>query len=228
MIRSRPRDAAVYSPASHRHGGKRAAGAACRTTRSSSRLSAWTAFLGFHHHRIHGQRSKPCRENIFPSQADRVCAVFGDYLRAADRHVRRHAHFRLCGRSAARTCHGSRAARRPGGGGCCRLTVGICYDLSFTGVDGLYPCFSCCSAMPPESSARDCSPAITFPCSSLRRLSVCCSRSAAVSLLADACRRVLPDRPAAACRRYGADLPVLLYRLPALRRLSGKSRKRSR
>ena len=55
------------------------------------------------------------------------------------------------------------------------VTVGICYDLSFTGVDGLYP------AMPPESSARDCSPAIIFPCSSLRRLSVCCSVCCGIS-----------------------------------------------
>ena len=56
------------------------------------------------------------------------------------------------------------------------LTVGICYDLSFTGVDGLYPLFFLLFG-----SARDCSPAITFPCSSLRRLSVCCSVCCGIS-----------------------------------------------
>lgn len=62
------------------------------------------------------------------------------------------------------------------------LTVGICYDLSFTGVDGLYPLFfllfgyAAGKALP-----RDCSPAITFPCSSLRRLSVCCSVCCGIS-----------------------------------------------
>lgn len=42
------------------------------------------------------------------------------------------------------------------------VMVGICYDLSFTGVDGLYPLFSCCSAMPPESSAETAHPQLHF------------------------------------------------------------------
>ena len=44
--------------------------AVCRITRSSSRLSAWTAFPRFPSSpNTRTQRSKPCRENIFPSRS---------------------------------------------------------------------------------------------------------------------------------------------------------------
>ncbi|MFR0924714.1 MAG: hypothetical protein ACLSGI_08915 [Butyricicoccaceae bacterium] len=42
------------------------------------------------------------------------------------------------------------------------LTVGICYDLSFTGVDDLYPLFSCCSAMPRKALPETAHPQLHF------------------------------------------------------------------
>ena len=66
-------DAAVYSPRASSSARWKACSrrkAVCRTTRSSSRLSAWTAFPRFPSSpNTRTQRSKPCRENIFPSRS---------------------------------------------------------------------------------------------------------------------------------------------------------------
>ena len=85
------------------------------------------------------------------------------------------------------------------------VTVGICYDLSFTGVDGLYPLFFLLFGY---AAGKLCQRLLTR--NYIFMLILTAFECVLLGLL-----RVLPDRPAAACRRYGADLPVLLCRLPA-------------
>lgn len=61
------------------------------------------------------------------------------------------------------------------------MTVGICYDLSFTGVDGLYPLFFLLFGY---AAGKLCQRLLTRNYISmliLRRLSVCCSVCCGIS-----------------------------------------------
>ncbi len=205
--------------------------AACRTTRSSSRLSAWTAFPRFPSSpNTRTQRSKPCREKHISIPKLIAYVLFSVIIFALQTGT--FGGMRIFGSAVDLLPALVTAAALLGGpaeAAVVGLTVGICYDLSFTGVDGLYPLFfSCCSAMPPESSARDCSPAITFPCSSLRRLSVCCSVCCGIffSLMHAGASFLIVLRQLAVGTVLTCLFCFIVY-LP-LRRLSGKSRKRSR
>ena len=127
----------------HRHGGKRAAGGKRSVVLRGHQAVCQRGqrFLGFHH-RIHGHSGVSHAERTyFHPEADRVCAVFGDYLRAADGTF---GGMRIFGSAVDLLPALVTAAALLGGpaeAAVVGLTVGICYDLSFTGVDGLYPLF---------------------------------------------------------------------------------------